>query len=99
MTGQRIVILDASHSLFAADLSSLTSNTTTPAQPDTDALGLQPIPGFAEIIMDAIRDVAATGKAGLGTVAPVDVGVVCDAGAVRALGRVIHERVRARLGL
>lgn len=59
-------------------------------------LGLHPIPGFAEIILDSIRDVISM-EGSLGKLAPVDVGVVCDASAVRALGRAIHDRVRARL--
>lgn len=103
MTEQRVVILDASHSLFTADdplsMSNLKGKNVVRPPPTTedDVLGLQPIPGFAEIVMDSIRDVASTGT--LGKVAPVDVGVVCDASAVRALGKVIHDRVRARLKL
>ncbi|KAF7975073.1 hypothetical protein HWV62_10589, partial [Athelia sp. TMB] len=101
MTDQRVVIIDGAHSLFAADgtvsLSSLKGKSAAPPPPDGDTLGLQPIPGFAEIIMDAIRDVAATGQ--LGNVAPLDVGVVCQASAVGSLGRAIHDRVRPRLKL
>ena len=62
---------------------------------DEGLLGLRPIPGFSEIIVDAIRD--ATLTASLGKIAPIDVGVVCDVSAVRALGRAIHDRLRARL--
>jgi len=62
----------------------------------SSTLGLHPIPGFAEIILDSIRDAIST-EGSLGKLAPVDVGVVCDASAVRALGRAIHDRVRARL--
>jgi mediator of RNA polymerase II transcription subunit 14 len=72
-----------------------------PHPPDEggSTLGLHPIPGFAEIILDSIRDVTSTwtGAGGLGKLAPVDVGVVCDVSAVRVLGRAIHDRVRVRL--
>jgi len=64
-------------------------------QHDNETLGLRPIPGFSQIVVDAIRDVTFT--APLGKIAPIDVGVVCDVSAVRALGRAIHDRVRARL--
>jgi mediator of RNA polymerase II transcription subunit 14 len=108
MTGQRVAILDGSHSLF---LTRTLQSLPTPADADTtqpsassgsrdqdlgdSTLGLQPIPGFNEIILDAIREVASTGT--LGKIASIDVGVVCDTSAVRAIGRAIHDRVRARL--
>jgi mediator of RNA polymerase II transcription subunit 14 len=106
MTEQRVAILDASHSLFQAGNPPSTlvgSKGKNAAQPpsrkdqgsDQGTLGLHPIPGFAEIIVDAIRDTTSLGS--LGKIAPIDVGVICDASAVRALGRAIHDRVRARL--
>jgi mediator of RNA polymerase II transcription subunit 14 len=64
---------------------------------DDETLGLRPIPGFSQIVVDAIRDVTFTAHAPLGKIAPIDVGVVCDVSAVRALGRAIHDRVSARL--
>jgi mediator of RNA polymerase II transcription subunit 14 len=107
MTEQRVVILDASHSLFPASeplpKSSVgKSNGKDAARPpakltdqEGNTLGLQPIPGFDEIVLDAIREVTSTGT--VGGIAAVDVGAVCDASAVRAMGRAIHDRVRARL--
>ncbi|KIM78797.1 hypothetical protein PILCRDRAFT_75151, partial [Piloderma croceum F 1598] len=95
MTEQRVAILDASYSLFPPG----NHPPSTLGQDEGSSsmiLGLHPIPGFAEIILDSIRDVTSTGGS-LGKLAPVDVGVVCDALAVRALGRAIHDRVRARL--
>jgi len=74
-----------------------TPSTRNGQQDERSTIGLlHPISGFAEIILDSIRDVTSTGSS-LGELAPVDVGVVCDALAVRALGRAIHDRVRARL--
>lgn len=107
MTEQRVVILDGSHSLFTAgdrtSISDLTSGKGVSGVDDPDdrldgtPLGLRPISGFAEIVMDSIREVTSTAKGSLGKIAPIDVGVVCEGRAVRALGRAIHDRVRARL--
>ena len=112
MTEGRIAILDASHSLFPAGnppSSSSSRKAKNAAQPpsrkgtrdqsrDESILGLHPIPSFAEIVTDAVREVSSTGSV-LGKIAPIDVGIVCDAPAVRLLGRAVHERVRARLKL
>ena len=109
MTEQRVAILDGSHSLFSTGnppsisaggkekklVQSTPSSKGSRGQDEGGTLGLHAIPGFAGIVLDAIRDVASTRS--LGKVAPIDVGVVCDGSAVRALGRAIHDRVRARL--
>ena len=108
MTEQRVAILDGSHSLFSTGnppsisaggkeklVQSTPSSKGSRGQDQGGTLGLHAIPGFSEIVLDAIRDVASTRS--LGKVAPIDVGVVCDGSAVRALGRAIHDRVRARL--
>lgn len=107
MKEQRIVILDASHSLFppndplplSSGANSGSKNTARPLAKSTyqgeNILGLQRIPGFDEIVLDAIRDASSTSS--LGRIAAIDVGVVCDTSAVRALGRAIHDRVKARL--
>lgn len=61
---------------------------------DTSNLGLQAIPGFQDIVLDAVQD-ASINHPELGNlqVASVNVGVVCDTGAVRFLARAIHEKV------
>lgn len=91
MTGGRVVLLDGSYSLFAR--SSSTTTSTNISTDNDSGTSLQPIPNFPDIILDAIRDVGTAGTV------PIDVGVVCDAGAVRAVGRAVHERVRAKLGV
>jgi len=102
MTEQRVAILDGSHSLFPrgnppkGKKAAATPQAQAPPQDDS-ILGLRPIPGIREIVLDAIRDVISTSTGPLGKVAPIDVGVVCDASAVRALGRAIHDRVQVRL--
>jgi len=105
MTEQRVAILDGSHSLFPTGnppstlVGSKGKKTAQPPTkdqgPDQGTLGLHPIPGFAEMIVDAIRDTTSLGS--LGKIAPIDVGVVCGVSVVRALGRAIHDRVRAHL--
>ncbi|KAJ6602180.1 mediator complex subunit MED14-domain-containing protein [Mycena sp. CBHHK59/15] len=84
MSNQRVLILDGSHSLF----------NTGPAEdrPGPD-LGLQPIPRFREIVLDASREMVSSAAVSLGKIAPMDVGVVCETGIVRALGRAIHAAV------
>jgi len=100
MTEQRVAILDGSHSLFlSGEVSSSSSADRTTfsigGHERDSTLTLQPIAGFNEIIQDAIREVITFGTPG--KVVPVDVGVVCDASTVRAVGRAIHDRVRSRL--
>ena len=87
MSERRVAILDASHSLFLSGAGETSSSEST--------LILQPIPGFAEIIQDAIREVMTFGISG--KVVSVDVGVVCDAESVGGVGRAIHDRVLTRL--
>jgi mediator of RNA polymerase II transcription subunit 14 len=101
MKGQRVCILDGSHSLFGPGADPATSSpkkhaTVLPSVPDVnDKLGLQPIPHFQEVVLDAVREVTSSesGRLELGKIAPVDVGVVCAASAVRAVGQAIHRRV------
>ncbi|KII92020.1 hypothetical protein PLICRDRAFT_103790 [Plicaturopsis crispa FD-325 SS-3] len=86
MSNQRAAILDGSHSLFRS------TDATSP--PST--LGLQPIPGFSEIVQSALKDLTSQGEL-RGNFVPVDVGVVCEVGAVRVIGRALHDRVLKRL--
>lgn len=86
MSERRVAILDASHSLFLSGAGETSSEST---------LIVQPIPGFTEIIQDAIREVMTFGISG--KVVSVDVGVVCDVESVGGLGRAIHDRVLTRL--
>lgn len=102
MSEQRVAILDGSHSLFlSGDISSGTGTDKTTfsigGQERDSTLTLQPIAGFKDIIQDAIREV--TSYETTGRIAPIDVGVVCDASTVRAMGRAIHDRVRSRLSV
>lgn len=81
MSDQRVLILDGSHSLYD----------TGPSRPD--GLGLRPIPRFREIVLEAAREVLASGQTSPGKIVFLNVGVVCETAVVRALGRAIHTEV------
>ncbi|KIK79206.1 hypothetical protein PAXRUDRAFT_161917 [Paxillus rubicundulus Ve08.2h10] len=96
LTGKRIAILDASHSLFQGAAAAPSS------QDDADGFGFQPIPDFRAMILDAVRstrplssetEVSTSG----GKVAPIDVGVVCEGSAVGPVIKTLHERVLKKL--
>lgn len=89
MSNARVVILDASTSLFTAD-----DKSSPVSIPESD-LVLQPIPDFRSIVAAACKDIA--GTPARRRVTPVEIGVMCESAAVRMMGRVLYERVRQRL--
>ncbi|TFK44507.1 mediator complex subunit MED14-domain-containing protein [Crucibulum laeve] len=89
MSGQRVAIIDGSHSLFDGPLQ--------PSDPAYTELGLQPIDNFRELVLEVIKDMLASGKLVLGTAAAIDVGVICNVSCVRLVGRAIHSKVLERL--
>ncbi|GJE97389.1 Med14 domain-containing protein [Phanerochaete sordida] len=91
MAGARVSILDASNTLFP-----LGDRAAPHRSPTIDSeLLLRPIPDFRALVADACRAVA--GSVGRTSVAPVDVGVVCEGAALRTVARALHERVLRRL--
>ncbi|KAG2354230.1 mediator complex subunit MED14-domain-containing protein [Suillus spraguei] len=88
MTGQRIAILDASHTLFGSSFSS------TPS-PSSELLSLLPIPDFKTLVIDALKFVRI--KDEHARVAYIDAGVVCDSSFVSGVARALHERVLKKL--
>lgn len=88
MTGQRIAILDPSHSLFGSS-SSTTSSTSS------DLHSLLPIPDFEALVIDAIKSVRI--KDEHARVAYINAGVVCDSSFVSGVARALHERVLKKL--
>ena len=116
MKGQRVAILDGSHSLFGVNTTSqqavpfsVPSSPKKEGQQDADTfkdgLGLRAIPRFREIVLEAVEEVVAFGPitqhggAAQGRIVPIDVGVVCDTTAVRAIARAVHVRVVETLKL
>jgi mediator of RNA polymerase II transcription subunit 14 len=90
MTGKRVAILDASHSLFGAGSTSSSSSSSSPELPS-----LLPIPDFKTLVVDAIKSVHI--KDEYARVACIDVGVICDSAVVSAMARALHERVLKKL--
>jgi mediator of RNA polymerase II transcription subunit 14 len=109
MKGERVAILDASHSLYRVGSAGTSmgppSATSSPSKSSVSSnrtgvgdggahLGLQPIPRFREIVADSVREVLATaGGVAAGRIALIDVGMVCDATAVQTITRVLHKQI------
>lgn len=91
MSQARVAILDASNTLFPVERSSGHSSSSI----QDSELVLQPIPDFRTIVVDACKEVS--GTISRTKTAPIDVGVICEASAVRAVARALHERVSRRL--
>jgi mediator of RNA polymerase II transcription subunit 14 len=90
MTGQRVAILDASHSVFPPDQILSRGKSRAQNSPESGLL-LQPIPDLKDIILDVLKaDVG-------GDVWSVDVGVMCSVNAVKRIGKVLHKRVLDRI--
>ncbi|EGO25140.1 hypothetical protein SERLADRAFT_414850 [Serpula lacrymans var. lacrymans S7.9] len=95
MNNQRVAIIDGSHSLFGSDVSGSASVSSTSSP---DLLGLQAIPDLPSLIQAAVHSVrSASGGLSLGKIAPIDVGIVCNTGAVGAVARALHERILKKL--
>lgn len=104
MSGARIIILDGSHSLFLADGQAPLSNSpqklpsvfhAKKSRGSESGSLLQPIPDFAMMVVDAVKDV--TSKGTHGQIAPIDMGVICDGSVVKVVARAIHERILRRI--
>lgn len=110
MTEQRIAILDASYSIFAADTpgsknklisngsdgngnwnnnknSSPASSSSSNSNPVDSSVMLQPIPNFKRVVTEIV-----TGESGNG-VFSIDVGLICGVGAVKRVGKALHDRL------
>ena len=94
MTKQRIAILDASHSLFDVPVPGKESPVKSAV---VEGFGLQAIPQFKEIVSTVVQEGLAAGKLRKGTVAAVDLGVVCEGDGVGFLISAIHSRVQEKL--
>jgi mediator of RNA polymerase II transcription subunit 14 len=91
LTGSRVVLFDASESLFRnaqpppqpqpQDAQSGAAGTGTP-------VGFRPIPEFGRAVVDAV----AAGR-GRGTVAGIKIGIVCDAADVVVVGEALWKSI------
>lgn len=88
MNNDRIVILDASCSLFPSQ--------TTGG--DAGLLTLQPIPDFRDVVTDVVREFAVAGKLSRRMrTAPIDVGIICDGEALPLIAWELHRRVEEKV--
>ena len=67
----------------------------TPAGSADNHLLLQAIPDFQRIVGEVVKDAVARGCTA--HIVSIDIGIVCDAGAVSFVARTLHERVLQRL--
>ncbi|KAF9268802.1 MED14-domain-containing protein [Marasmius fiardii PR-910] len=101
MTNRRVAILDASKSLY----NTLTTHKTEDGDVvmfntnDESNLGLQPIPGFTDIIKDSIREAITSGDGQPGKVVTVDWGIVSDQASVKSMMKRVYEKVSERLSV
>lgn len=90
LTGSRVALLDAAQSVFR--------NVAQPQQqqekPQLDTVGFRPIPGLARAITDAV----AAGR-GRGSVAGIDIGIVCGAADVVIVGEALWRSIAREQGM
>lgn len=86
LTGSRVAMLDASQSVFR--------NVKEKEKEAVVGVGFRPIPGFARAVADAV--VAGRGR---GSVAGVDIGIVCAAADVVVVGEALWKSVARELGM
>jgi mediator of RNA polymerase II transcription subunit 14 len=90
LTGSRVAMLDASQSVFR----------NAPREKERErekmevAVGFRPIPGLARAVADAV----AAGR-GRGSVAGVDVGIVCGAADVVVVGEALWRSIAREQGM
>lgn len=90
LTGSRVALLDASQSVFR---SAQRQENKEKSQLDV-AQGFRPIPGLARAIIDAV----AAGR-GRGSVAGVDIGIVCGAADVVVVGEALWGSISREQGM
>lgn len=89
MKNRRVAILDGSHSLFYSKIE---------VNEPTSKLHLQPIPRIRTLVFEVLKTLVASGVL-TSRVIPIEVGVICDLGDVRAVGNAMHKVVLQGLGL
>ena len=101
MTEQRIAILDASYSIFSADISASRfkppsnvpngnangTNKNSNSNSVDNSVMLQKIPEFKRVVSEIVA-----GESGNG-VFSIDVGLICGVDAVNRVGKALHDRL------
>ncbi|KAF8530531.1 mediator complex subunit MED14-domain-containing protein [Hysterangium stoloniferum] len=96
MTQQRVVVMDGSHSIFRSSAEDDVQDSLPGG-----AMGvLQPVPDFAQILTEVLRDARVDGWAGdldnFG-IALIDVGLVCSASVAGKIGVAVFRKVQEKL--
>ena len=89
LTGSRVAMLDASQSVFRN-----VREKEKEREAALSVVGFRPIPGFTRAVADAV----AAGR-GRGSVAGVDIGIVCAAADVVVVGEALWKSVARELGM
>ncbi|KAF9070889.1 mediator complex subunit MED14-domain-containing protein [Rhodocollybia butyracea] len=105
MTDDRVGIFDASHSFHLPSSSAPRIKQEKDVSRDVlmsepaglDLSTLSPIPDFSAVVLDCVRQALASGYAAPGSIAPVDVGVICDKRSIKPLIRAVYTQVAAKL--
>ena len=92
MSDARVVILDASNTLYPSPPKTQGAGATTSSDAN---LVLQPIPKFQELVQATCQELGPT--YGGSKVTLVDVGVICHSTAVRAMGRALYTKIQQAL--
>jgi hypothetical protein len=98
MTEQRIAILDASYSIFSADIpvsrhkpspngTNADGNNNKNSNSVDSSVMLQPIPDFKKVVSGIVA-----GESGNG-VFSIDVGLICGVDAVKRVGKALHDKL------
>lgn len=90
MTGQRVAILDASHSIFTPESALPKGKAKAQNSPENGFL-LQPIPGLKDMLEEVLKEDFAS------DVWMVDVGVMCRVDAVKRVGKALHHEVSSKV--
>ena len=93
MKGYRVLIVDASQSLFHDDPKWKDSKFSTPLHDSLQIL--HPIPDFASLAMEAIKSFTSQGSSG--RINPIGIGVICDGDSATGLGSLLYEGVWQKL--
>ncbi|KAI0072724.1 MED14-domain-containing protein [Panus rudis PR-1116 ss-1] len=92
MKGARILVHDASHSIFQGGDEGRRSS----ADSFFELLSvLQPIPEFSKTVDEVVRHVKSHHPRNL--VCAVEIGIICDRVTVMTVGRLLHERILSRV--
>lgn len=93
MRGSRVLIVDASQSLFPDDPKLKDSKFSTPLHESLQTL--HSIPDFTALVVETVKEFTAKGVPG--KINSVGIGVICDGPSVQVLSKLLYEKVWHKL--